>query len=107
LFTAEQLGIMVPGNDVMSAIVSLFIEVFSYGVLIFALILFLLFYIIDNFTHNVEGMDDAPVAIVYDIDVRATSNFTLFILYLINLIFSLVCGKHTSNNVLYPRYFQK
>jgi heme/copper-type cytochrome/quinol oxidase subunit 2 len=106
LFTAEQLGIMVPGNDVMSAIVSLFIEVFSYGVLICALILFLLFYIIDNFTHNVEGMD-APVAIIYDIDVRATSNFTLFCLYVVNLFVSIMCGKPTSSNVLYPRYFKK
>ena len=52
-FVSEQIGIMAPGNDVMSAIVSLFIEVFIYGILIFALILFLLCYIIDNLTQSV------------------------------------------------------
>jgi len=98
---------MVPGNDIMSAIVSLFIEVFSYGVLIFALIVFLLFYIIDNFTHNVERMDDAPSEMLYSIDVRAMSNFTLFFIYAYNMIFSLLSGKQISNHVLYPRYFTK
>lgn len=56
---------MVPGNDVMSAIVSLFIEVFSYGILIFGLIAFLLFYIIDNFTHVVDDESMAENNVKY------------------------------------------
>lgn len=97
---------MVPGNDVMSAIISLYIEACSYGILIFSLIVFLLFYIIDNFTHNVDDVDEAA-SISYNIDVRSTSYVVLFVLFFFNLLVSIFKYAPTASNVLYPRYFTK
>lgn len=90
----------------MSAIISLFLEVFSYGITIFCLILFLLCYIIDNFTHNVE-FEDVPAHIVYDIDVRGNSDVLLFVLYLCNLLISLFGRRSETQTVLYPTSFKK
>ena len=98
---------MVPGNDVMSAIVSLFLEVFSYGIIIFSLILFLLCYIIDNFTHNVEYID-VPEQTIYDLDVRAYSDFWLFVMYTCNLFLGLLDSREDMRTtVLYPNSFKK
>ncbi len=106
-FVSEQIGIMVPGNDVMSAIVALFIEILSYGILIFSLILFLLCYIIDSFTHNVEEcQEEDKFPGVGDLD-RSTSNFLLFFLHICTLLLSVIEKKAEIDNVLYPSYFKK
>jgi len=52
IFMVEQIGITIPGNDIMSAIASLIKKVVCYGAFIFLFILFLLCYIIEHFTRR-------------------------------------------------------
>jgi len=95
MFMADLLGMVVPGNDVMSAIASLFIEVLSYGALIFFFIVFLLCHVIDRFTF-----------IGYSASSDSLSFQNTFIGSLPTFLVRMICIERY-REVAYPVYFSK
>jgi heme/copper-type cytochrome/quinol oxidase subunit 2 len=93
IFCAENVGLMVPGNDIMSAIVSLFLEVLSYGIIVLWCITVLLVHIVGFFsvvdTHTISKMDlwiDAQLNRIFGKNIYSFDPY---------------------NSQAYPRYFTK
>jgi heme/copper-type cytochrome/quinol oxidase subunit 2 len=95
VYIADALGIMVPGNDVMSAIVLLFVEVLSYGAFIFFFVIFLLCQVLDRFTMLSYGMSLESLA-YQNASTRAMPKLWVAMLFM-----------ERGREVSYPVYFSK
>lgn len=95
VYVSEQVGISVPGNDVMSAVVLLFIEVLSYAIIIFVFIMYYMCRTIDMFTlhGNVVPFDSVGYQTSY-INTLPKSVVQLFMI-------------ERNSELRYPGYFAK